>query len=212
MTENKPADIDRAIVSAIKDSFENMLFMDVIAVDIKDNSIVNFDEDQEDELSWEEWEEEETGFGDDETRTESFADLKNDVSFLEEAVDEKIQTIISQGIKDPMEVRILINHPFPGEFVMTVPEQLATRMAQILFMLDEDEEVDQKLKNDVLFELLNVSAGNALKKYIPETETFSIGLPEKTESLFINDSICEHINTFIVDDEYLLKFNCYCNF
>lgn len=109
-------------------------------------------------------------------------------------------------IEDPQEARLLINHPFPGEIVLTVPDEMVLSMAESLFMLSEDE-IDAQVKQDVLNEILNTISGRIMAKVTPQDKSFKLGLPEKTLSSFIDDDFLEAKFKFVVDDEFMVKIS-----
>lgn len=118
-----------------------------------------------------------------------------------------------EKIEDPTKVRILINHPFPGELVLSIPIELMRRMAATLYMYgDDDAEITDKMQMDVVYELTNTIAGRVMALLVPDNSTFKIGFPEMTESIFIENEEEHPVFFFNVDDTYLFKVNFYMSF
>ena len=123
-----------------------------------------------------------------------------DAEYIEQEVD----------INDAYMIRILINHPFPGELVLHLPESLVVHMAMNLYMMDE-EEVDYKVKLDLSYELTNTIAGRVMANMVPDNKTFKLGLPEITDSVFIEDDSESIVMNFVVDDDLPFKVYFYQN-
>ncbi|MBN1970034.1 MAG: chemotaxis protein CheX [Candidatus Delongbacteria bacterium] len=134
---------------------------------------------------------------------ETIEEIFESMMFMDAIALEKNVTIESNYM-----VRMLINHPFPGEIVVKLNEDLLIRMSSNLYLL-EDDEISEKVKNDLAYEITNTIAGKLMDKLVPETSTFKLGLPEMTDSVFIEDDSDNISVSFVVDDEYYLKIHLY---
>lgn len=120
-------------------------------------------------------------------------------------------------ISNPVEVRILINHPFAGEITLSASQELVFNMAETLFMVSE-EEATEKIKLDVMNELLNTISGRIMAKITPENTSFKLGLPEKTETFYEDEEddgmsieLEDNSFSFIIDDDYVVKLDFFSN-
>jgi len=137
------------------------------------------------------------------TIIEVIEDIFENMLFMD-AIYKEIVT--EKEIPNHVEVRLLVNHPFPGEFVFQAPKEFVSQAAGTLFMADESE-VDEKMFNDVMNELLNTISGRIMAKITPEGKSFKLGLPEKmlSESFIIDDNESDIDFYFEVDDEFIIN-------
>ncbi len=78
---------------------------------------------------------------------------------------------------------ILILHPFPAALRLIIPQKLATQMAQNIYALEE--EPSKQLVYDLVAETINVIAGRLMASILPPHEKFKIGIPELSETSFL---------------------------
>ena len=142
-----------------------------------------------------------------ETIIEVIEDVFENMLFMDaiykEVVDDK-------EIPDHVEVRLLVNHPFPGEFVFQAPKNFVSQAAGTLFMAEEGD-VDEQMFNDVMNELLNTISGRIMAKITPEGKSFKLGLPEKmvSESFILDNEESDLDFYFEVDDEFIINVKFY---
>jgi len=106
-----------------------------------------------------------------------------------DAVSETLENMtfleVTQGKKeqwDPQNssvicVSLLINNPFPGEFKLRLPLELAQQMAEILYGMPA-EETSETMLRDITAEVLNTVAGRIMTEILPGNQTYQLGLPE----------------------------------
>lgn len=117
----------------------------------------------------------------------------------------------SRRINNPEETHILINHPYPGEIVFHAPEELVLCIAETLFMLSNDE-VTEKIKKDVMNEVLNTISGRIMAKITPDDISFKLGLPEESSDIFtLGNDKKKNVIKYLIDDEYLIILEFYDN-
>ncbi|MGK5092494.1 chemotaxis protein CheX [Deltaproteobacteria bacterium TL4] len=71
---------------------------------------------------------------------------------------------------------ILIHDPIPGEIILVMPESLVLIIAENVYALEEAKITDE-LMDDLIAEMINVIAGNLMRKIIPDDQSFQLGLP-----------------------------------
>jgi|GEM_PF-6860399 len=78
--------------------------------------------------------------------------------------------------KDCLQVQMDITSPASGFFILQAPTAMLEEIAQTLFPATED--LSETQINDLASELLNTIGGNFLSKILPESTSFSLGLPQ----------------------------------
>ena len=142
-----------------------------------------------------------------ETIIEVIEDIFENMLFMDAIYKENPE---NDDIINSVEVRLLVNHPFPGEFVFKAPKQFISEAAGTLFMAEEGD-IDEKMFNDVMSELLNTISGRIMAKITPEDKSFKLGLPEQMQSQsFILDNDDSDLDFFFeVDDEFIINIKFY---
>lgn len=108
---------------------------------------------------------------------------------IEQAIQETfenmafLETVPAQedGLKLPADVMaasLTITAPAPGVVHMVLPTTLLRNMGETLHAAP-GEELSQEVLQDLLFELLNTIVGMLLNKFLPEDQSYNLGLPEK---------------------------------
>ncbi len=77
-------------------------------------------------------------------------------------------------------VSILIHNPLQGELRLALSKEMLTTMTADMFNI-ETEEVEEKQRRDILAEMLNTLAGIFMTKFLPDDQTYQLGLPEQGE-------------------------------
>jgi len=80
--------------------------------------------------------------------------------------------------EDCLQVQMDVISPSTGTFILHASQAMIGEIAQSLF--PSDEELTKAKTNDLASELLNTIGGNFLKKTLPESTSFLLGLPEIT--------------------------------
>lgn len=117
-------------------------------------------------------------------------------SITQETVNETFESMIFMPVislpKDMPKPTIEGNHfakleflaPMKGIMYLAVPPNLATEITKNLYgWMDESEMTDEVIQ-DAMAELVNTVAGQFLSKFLPEDQTFEIGLPTTGETVF----------------------------
>lgn len=73
--------------------------------------------------------------------------------------------------------RLLIHDPLPGELYLAMPRLLLGKIASSVYIMPA-EELSEQMLLDMLGELINTVAGLFLNAYLPEDQTYKLGLPE----------------------------------
>lgn len=75
-----------------------------------------------------------------------------------------------------LQVQMDISSPETGTFILQAPHEMIELIAQSLF--PAGEELTESKTNDLASELLNTIGGNFLTKILPDSTSFSLGLPQ----------------------------------
>lgn len=73
---------------------------------------------------------------------------------------------------------LLIHDPIQGELYLQMPKSLLSKIVSSVYIMPE-EELTEKMLLDMLCELINTVAGLFLNAYLPEDQTYNLGLPEQ---------------------------------
>ena len=96
-----------------------------------------------------------------------------------------------------------VTEPIKGNFWLFLPKDLLTVIAENVFVM-ETEEIDQKIIQDTLAELLNTIAGKIMQEALPEDQLFSLGLPQSAEELIASPG--ETMNNWFFEMQETLFF------
>lgn len=83
---------------------------------------------------------------------------------------------------ETMGARLAVTAPAPGMVHLVLSTALLRNVGEILYAEPAEELTDEALQ-DLLFELVNTVVGMLLNRFLPEDQTYSLGLPEKAPSL-----------------------------
>lgn len=76
-----------------------------------------------------------------------------------------------------MMARMLVLEPFQGEVQLAATTALLRNVIEVVHAFPDDEVVEEML-SDMLGELLNTIGGRLLTEYLPESQSYRLGLPE----------------------------------
>jgi hypothetical protein len=74
--------------------------------------------------------------------------------------------------------RLLIHDPIQGELYLRMPKPLLSKIVSSVYIMPS-EELSEQMLLDMLGELINTVAGLFLNAYLPEDQTYNLGLPEQ---------------------------------
>jgi hypothetical protein len=80
---------------------------------------------------------------------------------------------------EKMFARLLVLDPLQAEMTLTLPVQLLTNIIDVVHAFPDDDVVE-KIRSDMLGELLNTVAGRLLNDFLPGNQAYRLGLPEVT--------------------------------
>lgn len=93
------------------------------------------------------------------------------------AISKDIEEAVRYPVEETMVSRLLIHDPLPGELYLAMPKVLLSKIAASVYIMPA-EELSEKMLLDMLGELINTVAGLFLNAYLPEDQTYKLGLPE----------------------------------
>ncbi|MEZ4598820.1 MAG: chemotaxis protein CheX [Syntrophotaleaceae bacterium] len=73
--------------------------------------------------------------------------------------------------------RLLIHDPLQGEMYLLMPRPLLQKIASTVYILPE-QDLSEKMVLDMLGELINTIGGLLMTAYLPQNQTYALGLPE----------------------------------
>jgi len=74
--------------------------------------------------------------------------------------------------------------PMKGIMYLAVPPNLASEITKNLYGWMDESDLTDEVVQDAMAELVNTVAGQFLSKFLPEDQTFEIGLPATGETVF----------------------------
>jgi hypothetical protein len=81
---------------------------------------------------------------------------------------------------DTMSARLLVLDPLQAEIQLTLAVSLLRKIVEVVHAFPEDDVVD-KILPDMVGEMLNTVAGRLLNDFLPENQSYRLGLPEVGE-------------------------------
>lgn len=106
----------------------------------------------------------------------ALATTLENMAFLE--VSQEVGEAVTYPEEEMLVSRLLIHDPLQGELYLLMPKPLLRKIASSVYIMPAEEISDQMLL-DMLCELINTVAGLFLNAYLPEDQTYSLGLPEE---------------------------------
>jgi CheY-specific phosphatase CheX len=94
------------------------------------------------------------------------------------AVSQELEEVRRYPAEEMASSRLLIHDPIQGELYLLMPKPLLIKIVSSIYILPAEELTEQMLL-DMLGELINTVAGLFLNAYLPEDQTYSLGLPEQ---------------------------------
>ena len=94
------------------------------------------------------------------------------------AVSQELEEARRYPAEEMASSRLLIHDPIQGELYLLMPKPLLSKIVSSVYILPVEELTEQMLL-DMLGELINTVAGLFLNAYLPEDQTYSLGLPEQ---------------------------------
>jgi len=126
---------------------------------------------------------------------ESIQETFENMAFLETVPAENEQNL---EVSAPMTARLEITSPADGVVYLTLSEALLRNIGEILHAAPA-EELPAEALQDLLFELVNTITGVMLNKFLPEDQTYGLGLPTSADKKGASSSQ-EKQCFFLVDD------------
>ncbi|OEU73536.1 MAG: hypothetical protein BA874_05700 [Desulfuromonadales bacterium C00003068] len=106
----------------------------------------------------------------------ALATTLENMAFME--VGKEVEEAVSYPKEEMVVSRLLIHDPIQGELYLLMPKPLLRKIASSVYIMPA-EEITDKMLLDMLCELINTVAGLFLNAYLPEDQTYSLGLPEE---------------------------------
>ncbi len=106
----------------------------------------------------------------------AIATTLENMAFME--VGKEVDEAVRYPAEEMVVSRLLIHDPIQGELYLLMPKPLLSKIASSVYILPA-EELSEKMLLDMLGELINTVAGLFLNAYLPEDQTYNLGLPEK---------------------------------
>ncbi len=93
-------------------------------------------------------------------------------------VSQEVEEARCHPVEEMVLSRLLIHDPVQGELSLRMPKPLLSKIVSSVYIMPE-EELSEQMLFDMLGELTNTVAGLFLNAYLPEDQTYSLGLPEQ---------------------------------
>lgn len=106
----------------------------------------------------------------------ALATTLENMAFME--VSKEVEEAVSYPAEEMLVSRLLIHDPIQGELYLRMPKPLLRKIASSVYIMSA-EEISDQMQLDMLCELINTVAGLFLNAYLPEDQTYSLGLPEE---------------------------------
>lgn len=98
------------------------------------------------------------------------------MAFME--VSQEVEEAVRYPEEEMAVSRLLIHDPIQGELYLLMPKPLLSKIVSSVYIMPE-EELSEQMLLDMLCELINTVAGLFLSAYLPEDQTYNLGLPEQ---------------------------------
>lgn len=106
----------------------------------------------------------------------ALATTLENMAFME--ISQEIDEAVRYPSEEMIVSRLLIHDPLQGELHLAMPKPLLRKIASSVYIMPA-EEISDPMLLDMLCELINTVAGLFLNAYLPEDQTYSLGLPEE---------------------------------
>lgn len=106
----------------------------------------------------------------------AIATTLENMAFME--VSQELEEARRYPAEEMTSSRLLIHDPIQGELYLLMPKPLLSKIVSSVYILPA-EELSEQMLLDMLGELINTVAGLFLNAYLPEDQTYSLGLPEQ---------------------------------
>ncbi len=110
----------------------------------------------------------------------AIATTLENMAFME--VGRELDDAVRHPAEETVVSRLLIHDPVPGEVYLAMPRVLLNRITASIFIVAE-EDLTEQAALDMLCELINTFAGLFLNAYLPEDQTYKLGLPERVPGI-----------------------------
>ncbi|MCD4687978.1 MAG: chemotaxis protein CheX [Desulfuromonadaceae bacterium] len=106
----------------------------------------------------------------------AIATTLENMAFME--VSQEVEGAKRYPAEEMAVTRLLVHDPVQGELYLLMPKPLLAKIVSSVYIMPE-EELSEQMLLDMLGELINTVAGLFLNAYLPEDQTYSLGLPEQ---------------------------------